>query len=283
MTQDAWEWDPTLYAGSARYYAQGRIAYSGELIARLVEALSLDGRGRLLDVGCGPGSLLLLLAVHFERATGLDADGEMLAEGARRAARAGLSNVDWLQLRAEDLPTDVGPVRLATLAQSFHWMDRARVARRLHRVLAPSGALVHVHATTHQGIEGDRPLPHPRPPRQDIDELVKRYLGRQRRAGRGTLPERPMIESNRGRLEAEVYGDAGFHDHRRIEVPGYVVERTTDDIVASVFSLSSSTPQLFADRLTSFENDVRALLRMANPNGLFSEEMRETAVDIWKP
>lgn len=166
VNQGVWEWDSTLYAGSARYYAQGRVPYSGELIDLLVEALSLDGRGRLLDVGCGPGSLMLLLAVHFERVTGLDADGEMLAEGARRAARAGLTNVDWLHLRAEDLPTEVGPVRVATLAQSFHWMDRALVARRLHRVLSAGGALVHLHATTHQGIEGDGPLAHPRPPWQ---------------------------------------------------------------------------------------------------------------------
>src|SRR4051794_20929174 len=85
MHLGTWEWDPTLYAGSARYYAQGRVTYSGELIDVLVEALSLDGRGRLLDVGCGPGSLMLLLAAPFEQVTGLDADGEMLAEGARRA------------------------------------------------------------------------------------------------------------------------------------------------------------------------------------------------------
>lgn len=113
--------------------------------------------------------------------------------------------------------------------------------------------------------------------------MVKWYLGPHRRAGKGTLPERPMSEADRGRLEAEVYRDAGFTDRRRIEVPGYVVERTIDDIVASVFSLSSATPHLFADRLTSFEADLRALLRQTNPDGLYSEEMRETAIDIWKP
>jgi SAM-dependent methyltransferase len=283
VTQELWKWDPTLYAGSARYYAQGRVPYSGELIERLAVELSLDGRGRLLDVGCGPGSLTLLLASYFERVTGLDADDEMLAEGARQAARSGVGNADWLHLRAEDLTSDLGPFRVATLAQSFHWMDRARVAQRLHGVLAAGGALVHLHATTHQGIESESPLPHPRPPRRDIDDLVKRYLGPHRRAGKGVLPDRPLSEPDRGRLEAEVYGEAGFSDRRRIEVSGYTVERTTEEVVASVFSLSSATPHLFADRLTRFEVELRALLHETSPDGLFSEEMRETAIDIWQP
>ena len=45
---------------------------------------------RLLDVGCGPGILTVELAGHFEQVIGLDPDAEMLAEGARRAAEAGI-------------------------------------------------------------------------------------------------------------------------------------------------------------------------------------------------
>lgn len=55
-------WDETLYSDSAAYYPHGRMAYPPELPSALREELSLDGRGRLLDVGCGPGSLTLLLA-----------------------------------------------------------------------------------------------------------------------------------------------------------------------------------------------------------------------------
>jgi len=78
-----------LYSSSAAYYVQGRVSYSQELVDAFVAELGLDGQGRLLDVGCGPGSLTLLLAPWFEHATGLDADAGMLAEGARQAAAAG--------------------------------------------------------------------------------------------------------------------------------------------------------------------------------------------------
>ena len=282
MSDVGWQWDPSLYAGSAAYYVQGRVAYSQGLVDALVAELALDGSGWLLDVGCGPGSLILLLAPWFERAVGLDADAEMLAEGARQAAAAGIAHVDWLNLRAEELPADLGPFRVVTLAQSFHWMDRPLVARRLHGVLASDGALVHVHATTHEGVDGDLPLPHPRPPRREIERLVRRFLGPRRRAGQGTLPEATVTEPAKGRYESEVYRAAGFHGPTRIEIPGSMVVRSADDVVASVFSLSSAAPHLFGDRVSDFEAALRDLLAEASPDGRFSEQMRDIAVDVWR-
>ncbi|MDQ1739095.1 MAG: hypothetical protein QOE53_747 [Pseudonocardiales bacterium] len=288
MSDLCWAWDPSLYAGSAAYYVQGRVSYPQELVDALVAELALDGSGRLLDVGCGPGSLTLLLAPWFEQAIGLDADAEMLVEGARQADAAGISNVDWVQLRAEDLPADpadpaaFGSFRAVTLAQSFHWMDRALVARRLHGALATDGVLAHVHAMTHEGVDGDLPLPHPRPPRQEIGGLVKRFLGPRRRAGQGSLPEIPIDEVARGRSEAEIYQAAGFSDPTRIEVPGSVVVRSADEIVASVFSLSSAAPHLFGDRVSDFEAALRALLAEVSPEGRFSEQLREIAVEVWR-
>lgn len=266
--------DPTLYAGSAAHYVRGRMAYPRELVDRLVAELALDGSGSLLDVGCGPGSLTLLLAPWFDQVTALDADAAMLAEGARQAAAAGVTNVTWLHLRAEDLRPDLGPFRAATLAQSFHWMDRDRVARLLHAALAPDGVLVHVHATTHEGVDGDRPLPFPRPPRQQITALVERYVR--------SRPARARPTGALGQVEAEVYRAAGFVAGSRVEVPGPVVVRSVDDVVASVFSLSSATPHLFGDRVHAFEAELRRLLADAAPEGRFSEQMRETVADVWR-
>jgi hypothetical protein len=45
-------YDPTIYLGSAAHYRYGRPAYSPELEAVLTQEASLDGNGRLLDVGC---------------------------------------------------------------------------------------------------------------------------------------------------------------------------------------------------------------------------------------
>ena len=207
-----WSWDPTLYAGSAPHYAVGRVPYPAGVASALVSALSLDGTQRLLDVGCGPGSLTLLLAPHVGEAVGVDADGDMLAEAARLADS--LPNVRWVRLRAEELPGDLPPVDVVTFAQSFHWMDRPRVAAVVRRMLRPGGAVVHVGATTHEGIDPEADLPFPRPPREEVAALVRRYLGPVRRAGQGVLP------SGTSGGEDDVFRAAGFTGPSRIEVPG---------------------------------------------------------------
>jgi SAM-dependent methyltransferase len=273
----SWQWDPTLYAGSASHYARGRVAYPQALADLLGAELGLDGSGRLLDVGCGPGSLTLLLAPLVADATGIDADPDMVAEADDLAVRAGVRNVRWRVLRAEDLPAGLGRFRLVTFAQSFHWMDRGRVAAAVHGMLEAGGTCVHVHATTHEGVDTSRRLPHPEPPRAAIADLVRRCLGPERRAGQGVLPGGTPAREDR------VYRAAGFTGPRRHELPGVVVERTADQVVAAVLSLSGSAPHLFGPRLAAFEADLRALLHDTSPAGLFSQQMREIAVDLWNP
>jgi SAM-dependent methyltransferase len=273
-----WEWDETLYAGSAPHYAVGRMPYPPGLADVIRDELGLDRRGRLLDVGCGPGSLTLLLAPLFEAAVGVDADRDMIVQASDRAREANVRNVQWRQLRAEDLPAGLGTFRAATFAQSFHWMDQTLVARRVRAMLDPGGAWVHVGATTHKGVPGADPLPHPRPPWDRIDELVARYLGPVRRAGQSLLPTGTLGG------EEDIMRRAGFTGPTRIEVGGHqIAERSVDDIVSAVFSLSSSTPYLFAAELPTFEADLRRLLVRTSDNGRFSERTREIAVVIWRP
>jgi SAM-dependent methyltransferase len=245
-----------------------------ELAGVLRAGLGLDGRGRLLDVGCGPGSVTLLLAPLFESAVGIDADRDMIAE----ARRSNVDGVEWRHLRAEELPAGLGTFRVATFAQSFHWMDRPLVARRVREMLEPGGAWVHVDAQTHCSAPGDGPLPHPEPPRAAIDALVKHYLGPVRRAGTVLLPQGTPSG------EAEIMRAAGYTGPERLPVSGGVVhERSADEVVASVFSLSWSAPHLFGERLGEFERDLRALLRSASRSGRFAERSHEISLLVWRP
>lgn len=273
----AWEWDESLYADSAPHYAVGRMAYPTGLAHAIRDELGLDGKGRLLDVGCGPGSLTLVLSPLFASAVGVDADPGMIAEARRRAAGAAIGNIEWHQLRAEQLPAGLGMFTLATFAQSFHWMDQETVARRVREMLSADGACVHVRATTSRGVAGDDPLPHPRPPWDRIDELVAEYLGSVPRAGQGVPPAVSHPD------EEEAMRRAGFVGPQRVDVPrGEVVHRGLDEIVAAVFSLSRSAPHLFGTRLDAFEQDLRHLLRSASPGERFSERAREIAVLVWR-
>lgn len=279
---ETWQWDPSLYAGSASFYVQGRVPYPADLIDTLADELGLNGHGGLLDLGCGPGSLTLPLASHFDRAVGVDADDRMLAEAKAQAVERGIHHVTWVHSRAEDVSADLGPFRVVTMAQSFHWMDKPRVAALLARLLDEGGAVAYVHATTHQGVDGAEHLDHPTPPRGWIDDLVAAFLGPRRRAGSGYRLLEGLNEDGRRRTDAEIFRAAGFTGPVHRTVPGRVVDRTTDEVVASVFSLSYATPQLFGDRVGQFEQELRALLKEVSPTGRFSEQLREIAVEFWR-
>ncbi|TQL74726.1 methyltransferase family protein [Stackebrandtia endophytica] len=272
---DEWAWDETLFAGSAAHYGVGRMPYPPSVAEAVAEALGGAGTGRLLDVGCGPGSLTIPLAPLFASAVGIDADPDMLAEAGRLADRAGVSNVEWCHLRAEDLPADLGTFRAVSFGQSFHWMDRDLVACRVRGMLSPDGAWIHVGGTTHRGAVD---ATHSAPPWHRIDELVTRYLGPVRRAGRGTLPDGTRSG------EEIVMRRAGFAGPSRIVVTDdRIVERDIDEVVSAVFSLSSSAPHLFADRLGAFELELRHLLTEATATGRFSERLGPIEVVIWRP
>ena len=123
----------------------------------------------------------------------------------------------------------------------------------------PGGTLAFVHATTHQGVDPTTDLPHPRPPRKQIEDLIVARLGPRRRAGQGYRRPDSATEEERGTLETGYLQRAGFGDRRRFAVPGWVVTRTEDEVVASVFSLSYAAPHLFGDEVTAFEQEVQAV------------------------
>lgn len=274
---EGWEWDETLYKGSAPYYARGRLPYAPGVADELARILGLDGHGRMIDVGCGPGTVALMVAHLFEEAVGVDPDADMLAEAERRAAEAGVHHVRWVKARGEDLPFDLGTFRVATFAQSFHWMDRPRVAANILGMLEPGGALVHV-----SDVKEDRPvsgstLPHPEPPYDAIRALVRRFLGPVQRAGQGLLRHGTPDD------EAAVLSRAGFTGPTYLRIPARgTLVRAEDDVVAWAYSMSGSAPHLFGDRRDGFEADLRHLLKNAAPEGLFAESLPDTEVLVWR-
>jgi SAM-dependent methyltransferase len=274
---EEWAWDASLFQGSAGYYRRGRIPYADGLAASLATALDLNGQGRLLDVGCGPGIIALTLAHLFEEVVGVDPDPGMLEE-ARHASRQGrVTNASWVQLRAEDLPAGLGTFTVITFAQSFHWMDRPTVAAAVRAMIEPKGAVVQIDPGR-DGVAGHPSTgPHPAVPFDEIDRLRRHYLGPDRRAGQGFRNTSPSGED-------AIFQAAGFLPEISLPVADRrVLDRTTDDLVAWVFSASSTAPHLFGDELGRFEIDLRALLDKASPSGHFSVPLSDTTLRIRRP
>ena len=271
-------YDPTIYLGAAAHYAFGRPPYSLELGAVLTAEVGLDGAGRLLDVGCGPGVLTLELAGRFEEAIGLDPDAEMLAEGERRAAEAGLSSVRWVRALAEDIPRlGLGRFRLVTFGQSFHWTECEPVAEAVYDILEPGGALALIDHESHgegrpaPAGPGEPPIPH-----EEIWELICAYLGPRRRAGQGFSPELPE-----GRWSGEALLRTRFGRPRGVLAPGRPdIVQDADGVLSNYHSMSFAAPHLFGDRLEAFQRGMRALLAKHSRSGLFWDWPGDTKIDL---
>ena len=268
-------YDPTIYLGSAAHYRCGRPAYSPGLEGLLTREAGLDGSGRLLDGGCGPGVLTVRLAHLFREAVGLDPDADMLAEGARAAGERGITNIRWARGLAEDLPAVApGPYRLVTFGQSFHWTDEQRVAETVYDLLEPGGALALIVHTV-----AGRPRPHPGPgvppiPHDEIRALVEKYLGTTRRVGRGVAPVRTH------RFE-DVLVRTRFGVPQQFFVPGIPdLVRDSESVLSGYLSLAISAPHLFGDRLDEFTGEVRALLASRSAGGVFWDWPGDTEVVI---
>lgn len=269
---EARPYDPTIFQGAAAHYRPGRPPYSPELEAVLTRELGLDGSERLLDGGCGPGILTVRLAHLFEEAVGLDPDAAMLAEARRAAGELGIANIRWVQALAEDLPEAApGPYRLVTFGSSFHWTDERRVAESVYDLLEPGGALALIVHT----VEG-RPVPEspgpPPIPHEEIQTVVEKYLGSAKRVGQGLAPVRNH------RFE-DVLVRTRFGEPRSIFVPGIPdLVRDSESVISGYFSMSSSAPHLFGDRVDEFAAEVRELLAARSPDGVFWDWPGDTEV-----
>jgi SAM-dependent methyltransferase len=265
-------YDPTLFEGAAVHYRYGRPPYSPQLEATLTEEVGLDGSGRMLDGGCGPGILTVRLAHLFQYAVGLDPDPAMLAEGRRAAGERGITNIRWVQAVAEDLPEAApGPYRLVTFGSSFHWTDEGSVAEAVYDLLEPGGALALIVHTVEGRPEPQSPGP-PRIPHAEIKALVEKYLGSTQRAGQGQAPVRTH------RFEDVLVGSR-FGAPREIFVPGIPdLVRDSESVLAGYFSFSCSAPHLFGDRAENFAREVRHLLAERSPEGVFWDWPGDTEV-----
>lgn len=113
---------------------------------RVVEAARLAPDGRLLDIGCGTGTLALIAKRAHPAASivGLDGDPAILTLARRKAAAAGLA-VQFDEGMAYALPYADASFDAAASTLMMHHLtpsQRERALQELCRVLRPGGRLV---------------------------------------------------------------------------------------------------------------------------------------------
>jgi SAM-dependent methyltransferase len=237
----------------------------------MLATLALDGSGRLLDIGCGPGSIGLMPAPHYAEVVGVDADADMIAEATRlkrpwfttrhgaiyEPRTAPPASANFARLFSLVLPLDGSAPNRPIGPRHARHRRRRRAPQRHHTVVGTTPKVWLV------------PSPICR-----YHTAGERYLGDQRRAGQKTLPAGTPGD------EASVYRAAGFlgpeRHHPTVDRRQIRRRHRRVDLLA----LQLSSPPL-REALAAFDVELRVMLNEASNGRTFSERMSPVAFDIW--
>lgn len=134
-----------------RSYGPGRSWQAfGQLLLRILPPL------RVADLGSGEGLVSELLARRAKQVIAVDNSEKMVAFGARKAKKIGLTNLEFRLGDLEDPPIEAASIDLAILSQALHHAsDPGRAVRSAYRILVPGGQVMILDLLQHSFKQAD--------------------------------------------------------------------------------------------------------------------------------
>ena len=251
------------FAGETAWcYARYRREYPRELVEHL-RRFGRGGRGRLLDLGCGTGQLLLQLAGFFDHCVGIDSEPDMLREAARLARERDVRNAQWIRASSSDLPrleSELGLVDLVTIGTAFHFMEPRATLRGLTRVVREGGAVAVAYNGSPMWLHPDRWA-------TTLRGVLESRLG----------PVRSLDVAAEGLHACELaMRDLGYAGIERWE---RTYESTVDiDFIIGHISTALSPEQIPPEQRPGFEEQIRHEIAAVAPWGRVTETVAVRAV-----
>lgn len=241
------------FDSTAPFYARYREPYPASFFSEVAAREGLRGSERLIDIGCGPGSLAIGFAPYVKCCVGVDLETEMLAAARVEAARAGV-HVELIQAGIEDLQAGIGQFQAVTVGRALHWFDRDEAIAVLERVVEPGGWIAicgtRNHSAASQGWTGKF-------------HEIRRAWSSDPDESRYHINLTDWFRGSRFRKAGEIE----VTENHQVTIP---------DLIGRALSLSTTSPEVLGDRRPQFEAAMREALEPLSDDGLFDE--RVTAI-----
>jgi SAM-dependent methyltransferase len=144
--QEGLKWQVGVWDRISTIYLQAIDNRFTGVVDAVIRRAALQAAQQVLDLGTGTGSVATKaasLVMPGGNVTAVDISPEMLDLARQRSASLGLSNIEFLEGRAEELPVPTGRFDAVLASLSLMYViDRAAAAREIARVLRPGGRFV---------------------------------------------------------------------------------------------------------------------------------------------
>ena len=266
-------WDPkNVFSGTAWFYARYRPNYPDEVIDLLRKQFKLSNKSRVLDLGCGTGQIAIQIAQYVSEVIAVDPQEDMLKEGQKLVDIRGVFNIKWILGESGNIPrisSHINDIDLTVIARAFHWMDKEQTLKDLYKITKADGGIAIIYDDS--GPRDGSMIPW----KETVDQLVKKWLGEERKAGTQGTYSHPTKRFETFLLESE------FRD---LEFVGFNIERiwTIDQIIGYIYSTSYSSLPVLGGRKEPFEAELRVSLKELDPTEQFKEQIEVNVLMVWK-
>jgi SAM-dependent methyltransferase len=257
-----------LYRGTAGDYDRFRVPYPQSLIDDLAERSGASGRqGRLLDLACGPGLISFAMHGWFREVWAVDQEPDMITVARQKATAAGIGNIRFQTLAAEDLAAPESSFDLVAIGNAFHRLPRENVAASAFRWLRPGRFLAL--------LWGGSPWYGQAPWQRAMWATMERW--RIRAEAHDRIPPR-YEEIREQRPDRAILRDTGFQLAGSYQFP-VSWEWTPDTLIGFAYSTSVLSRAALGDLAAGFEEDLRREVCACEPSGVLRQTI-EFAYDL---
>lgn len=142
----SWSHDELIqdqFSRQAELFARAPELHGDAQLRPLIDAAQPQAHEAMIDLACGPGTVVAAFAPLVQRAVGVDATEAMLGEARRLGREKNFANVEWRAANVYELPFPDRSFDIVTCRFAFHhFQEPARAFAEMTRVCRGGGRLV---------------------------------------------------------------------------------------------------------------------------------------------